>query len=68
MSDPSKKLGPRVTTSVTADDHNALAKIAKHEDRPISWVVRRAIEGYLRTRKSEGRKASPRARSKNEHT
>lgn len=48
MSDRSKKLGPRVTVSVTPGDYDTLNTLAEKDDVSVSWVVRRAIHEYLR--------------------
>ena len=48
MSDRSKKLGPRVTVSVTPGDYDTLNTLANKDDVSVSWVVRRAIREYLR--------------------
>lgn len=48
MSDRSKKLGPRVTVSVTPGDYDTLNTLANKGDVSVSWVVRRAIHEYLR--------------------
>jgi len=48
MSDRPKKLGPRVTVSVTPRDYDALNTLAEMGDVSVSWVVRRAIHEYLR--------------------
>lgn len=48
MSDRSKKLGPRVTVSVTPGDYDTLNTLAEKDDVSVSWVVRRAIQEYLR--------------------
>ncbi|WP_090845980.1 ribbon-helix-helix protein, CopG family [Paracoccus alkenifer] len=48
MSDRSKKLGPRVTVSVTPGDYDTLNALAEKDDVSVSWVVRRAIQEYLR--------------------
>lgn len=42
-----KKLGPRVTVSVTSGDFDALNMLASKDDVSVSWVVRRAIDEYL---------------------
>ena len=47
MSDRSKKLGPRVTVSVTPGDYDTLNTLAEKDDVSVSWVVRRAIHEYL---------------------
>lgn len=48
MSDRSKKLGPRVTVSVTSADYDTLNTLANQDDVSVSWVIRRAIHEYLR--------------------
>ncbi len=48
MSEKLKKFGPRVTVSVTARDYDTLNVIAGRDDVSVSWVVRRAIDEYLR--------------------
>lgn len=48
MSEKTKKFGPRVTVSVTAGDYDTLNVIAGRDDVSVSWVVRRAIDEYLR--------------------
>ncbi|MBX9989347.1 ribbon-helix-helix domain-containing protein [Phreatobacter oligotrophus] len=48
MSEKPKKFGPRVTVSVTAGDYDTLNVIAGRDDVSVSWVVRRAIDEYLR--------------------
>jgi hypothetical protein len=48
MSDRQKKLGPRITVSVTPGDYDTLNTLANQDDVSVSWVVRRAIQGYLR--------------------
>jgi len=48
MSDRSKKLGPRVTVSVTPGDYATLSTLAEKHEVSVSWVVRRAIHEYLR--------------------
>lgn len=47
MSDRPKKLGPRVTVSVTPEDYNTLNMLANQGDVSVSWVVRRAVHEYL---------------------
>ncbi|MDO8973902.1 ribbon-helix-helix protein, CopG family [Reyranella sp.] len=47
MSDRSKKLGPRVTVSVTPGDYDTLNALADKDDVSVSWVIRRAIHEYL---------------------
>jgi len=48
MGDRSKKLGPRVTVSVTPADYDTLNTLADKDDVSVSWVIRRAINEYLR--------------------
>ncbi|UIY24826.1 ribbon-helix-helix protein, CopG family [Rhizobium leguminosarum] len=48
MSDRSKKLAPCVTVSVTPRDYDTLNTLAKKDDVSVSWVIRRAINEYLR--------------------
>lgn len=48
MSERAKKLGPRVTVSITAGDYSRLSALAETDEVSISWVVRRAIHEYLR--------------------
>lgn len=55
MSEKSKKFGPRVTVSVTAGDYDTLNVIAGREDVSVSWVVRRAIDEYLRRHRDSQR-------------
>lgn len=47
MSDRPKKLGPRVTVSVTPGDYDTLNTLANKDDVSVSWVIRRAIHEYL---------------------
>ncbi len=55
MSDRSKKLGPRVTVSVTSADYDTLNALANKDDVSVSWVVRRAINEYLRRHRQSAR-------------
>ncbi|MFN4282396.1 MAG: ribbon-helix-helix domain-containing protein [Alphaproteobacteria bacterium] len=48
MNERSRKLGPRVTVSVTRGDYDILNALADQEDVSVSWVIRRAIHEYLR--------------------
>ena len=43
-----RRFGPRLTVSVTGDDYEALSVLADKDDASISWVIRRAIDEYLR--------------------
>lgn len=47
MSRRPKKLGPRVTVSVTSRDFDTLNMLANKDDVSVSWVIRRAIDEYL---------------------
>lgn len=51
MTGRSKKFGPRVTVSLIGDDYDALTVLADKHEVSISWVVRRAVEEYLRRRR-----------------
>ncbi|MEQ1516328.1 MAG: ribbon-helix-helix protein, CopG family [Usitatibacteraceae bacterium] len=55
MSDRSKKLGPRVTVSVTPGDYATLNTLANKDDVSVSWVIRRAINEYLRRHRQPAR-------------
>ncbi|MEH2473308.1 hypothetical protein V1281_005506 [Nitrobacteraceae bacterium AZCC 2161] len=48
MAERTRKLGPRVTVSMAPDDYKTLNSLADMEDVSVSWVVRRAIQEYLR--------------------
>lgn len=52
MKGRSRRFGPRLTVSLTEDDHEALTALADEGEVSTSWVVRRAIEKYLRERRS----------------
>lgn len=51
-----KKYGPRLTVSLTGTDYERLHTLAAQDDVSVSWVVRRAIEDYLRRRPGENRR------------
>ena len=51
MKGRSRKFGPRLTVSLTGDDYDALTALADKDEVSISWVVRRAIQEYLRRRR-----------------
>lgn len=55
MSDRTKKLGPRVTVSVTPGDYDMLNTLANRDDVSVSWVIRRAINEYLQRHHKPGR-------------
>ena len=48
MKGKSRKFGPRLTVSLTNDDYDTLNAIAEKTEVSLSWVVRRAIDEYLR--------------------
>jgi len=56
MKRKSRKFGPRVTVSVTGSDYATLNALADKEEVSLSWVVRRAIDEYLR---NHGREVDP---------
>ena len=64
MSDRSKKLGPRVTVSVTPGDYDTLNTLAEKDEVSVSWVVRRAIHEYLRRHQQPARAVRPPALDK----
>jgi len=43
-----RRFGPRLTVSVTGDAYEALSVLAAKDDASISWVIRRAINEYVR--------------------
>jgi predicted transcriptional regulator len=52
-----KNLGPRVTVSVTSEDFDTLNMLANRDDVSVSWVVRRAMDEYLRRHRQPARAA-----------
>ena len=54
----SRRFGPRLTVSLTEDDHEALTALADEGEVSTSWVVRRAIEEYLRGRRTGSREGT----------
>lgn len=64
MNRRTKKLGPRVTVSVTSGDFDALNILASKDDVSVSWVVRRAIDEYLRQHRQPVRAAQSPASEK----
>ena len=48
-----KKFGPRLTVSLTGSDYDVLLALAEKDEVSISWVVRRAINGYLDNHRHE---------------
>lgn len=49
-----KRYGPRLTVSLTGTDYQRLSALATQDDVSVSWVIRRAIEDYLRRHPGEG--------------
>lgn len=41
-----------ITVEIPPEVKQELSKIAQEDDRSVSWVVRKAIEQYLASRKS----------------
>jgi hypothetical protein len=44
-----RKFGPRLTISLTDGDYGHLHSLAERDEVSVSWVIRRAIEEYLRS-------------------
>ena len=59
MNGRSRKFGPRLTVSLTGDDYDALTVLADKDEVSVSWVIRRAIDQYLRKRRPEIKRALP---------
>jgi predicted transcriptional regulator len=53
MSTKAKKFETRLTVSLTGRDYDALNALADKDDVSASWLVRRAVEEYLRQRHNE---------------
>ncbi len=53
MKGKSRKFEPRLTVSLTRSDYDTLNALADKDDVSISWVVRRAIDEYLRKHRKE---------------
>lgn len=58
-----RKYGPRLTVSLTSDDHNLLNRLADRDDVSVSWLIRRAIKQYLSAREKEVGNRPPRKRA-----
>jgi Ribbon-helix-helix protein, copG family len=43
-----RRLGPRITISLAGADYDQLQALAAKSEVSVSWVVRRAIEEFLR--------------------
>ena len=48
-----RKFETRLTVSLTGRDYDALNALADRDDVSASWLVRRAVEEYLRQRQNE---------------
>ncbi len=48
-----RKFETRLTVSLTGRDYEALNALADKDDVSASWLVRRAVEEYLRQRQNE---------------
>ena len=59
MKQKPKKFGPRLTVSLTASDYDALNALAQKDEVSVSWVVRRAVEKYLRNHRQESEPTLP---------
>ena len=47
-----------ITARIDGPTHRDLRSVAEREERSISWLVRRAVEGYLKgQRVSKGKEA-----------
>ncbi len=53
MKGKSGRFGPRLTVSLTGRDYATLNALAEREQVSASWVVRRAINEYLRNHQGE---------------
>jgi len=53
MNAKAKKFETRLTVSLTGRDCDALNALADKDDVSASWLVRRAVEEYLRQRHNE---------------
>jgi predicted transcriptional regulator len=53
MNAKAKKFETRLTVSLTGRDYDALNALADKDDVSASWLVRRAVEEYLRQRHNE---------------
>jgi metal-responsive CopG/Arc/MetJ family transcriptional regulator len=53
MSAKARRFETRLTVSLTGRDYDALNALADRDDVSASWLVRRAVEEYLRQRRHE---------------
>jgi hypothetical protein len=49
-----RRFGPRLTVSLSDEDHDKLHRLAEKDEVSISWVIRRAIVDYLRRHSPPG--------------
>lgn len=54
-----RRFGPRLTVSLSEANYDRLEHLAEKDEVSISWVVRRAIEDYLRRRPDGGGDRAP---------
>lgn len=53
MNAKSRKFETRLTVSLTEKDYDALNALADKDDVSASWLIRRAVDEYLRQRHKE---------------
>jgi predicted transcriptional regulator len=49
----------RLTISLDHDSYTALAELAKQRERSMSWIISRALKGFLQTEKQQATKRLP---------
>jgi Ribbon-helix-helix protein, copG family len=59
MSARYRRFGPRLTISLAGGDYDQLHVLAAKDEVSVSWVVRRAIEEYLRKHPRARERARP---------
>lgn len=59
MKGKTAKFGPRLTVSLTGRDYATLNALAEKEQVSASWVVRRAINEFLRNHRDEVGQTAP---------
>jgi predicted transcriptional regulator len=59
MNPRARKFGPRLTVSLTGTNYDTLSALAEKDDVSASWIVRRAIDEYLRRRRKEINSPAP---------
>jgi Ribbon-helix-helix protein, copG family len=60
-----RRSGPRLTVSLSEADYDRLQPL-EEDEVSVSWVIRRAIEDYLRRHSDAGGDRAPRAIPKRE--